>query len=100
MKKLFSSSLAWAFPCLNSPDRNSQALKERFNSGLITLCRLTTAVLLATVLLGLSQPARGQAVNATLLGTVNDSSGAAVSSAKVTITETKTGITRTSPTND
>src|SRR5712671_3937839 len=100
MKKLFSSSLAWAFPCPNSPDRNSQALKERFNSGLITLCRLTTAVLLATVLLGFSQPARGQAVNATLLGTVNDSSGAPVANVKLTITELNTGISRSSQTND
>ncbi len=100
MKKLFAPSLAWAFPCLNSPDRNSRALKERFNSGLITLCRLTTAVLLATVLLGLSQPARGQAVNATLLGTVNDSSGAPVANVQLTITELNTGISRSSQTND
>ncbi len=57
-------------------------------------------ILLGAILFGLSEPARGQAVNATLLGAVTDSSGAAVSSAKVTITETKTGITRTSPTND
>jgi outer membrane receptor protein involved in Fe transport len=42
----------------------------------------------------------GQAVNATLLGTVTDSSGAAVANAKVTITETSTGISHTSETND
>src|SRR5712672_14407 len=100
MKKLFSSSFAWAFPCLKSPNRKSQALKERFNSGLITLCRLTTAVLLATVLLGFSQPAQGQAVNATLLGTVNDSSGAPVANVKLTITELNTGVSRSSQTND
>ncbi len=35
-----------------------------------------------------------------MLGTVTDASGAAVSNAKVTITETNTGITHTSQTND
>ncbi|OLD82419.1 MAG: TonB-dependent receptor [Acidobacteria bacterium 13_1_20CM_58_21] len=58
------------------------------------------AVLLGTMLLGYSAPVMGQAVNATLLGTVTDSSGAAVASVKVTITETNTGISRTSQTND
>src|SRR6266403_1398450 len=100
MKKLFAPSLAWAFPCLNSPDRNSQALKERFSRGLVTLSRLPTAVLLATVLLGFSRPARGQAVNATFLGTGNDSSGAPVANVKLTITELNTGISRSSQTND
>jgi len=52
------------------------------------------------MLLGYAAPIMGQAVNATLLGTVTDSSGAAVASVKVTITETNTGISRTSQTND
>ena len=42
----------------------------------------------------------GQAVNATLLGTVSDSSGAAVANVKVTITETNTGISHSSQTNE
>src|SRR5256884_2280603 len=42
----------------------------------------------------------GQAVNATLLGSVTDSSGAAVANAKVTLAETNTGISHTSQTND
>jgi hypothetical protein len=41
----------------------------------------------------------GQAVNATLLGTVTDTSGASVPSAKVTITEVNTGVSRSSQTN-
>ena len=45
-------------------------------------------------------PSAGQAVNATLLGTVTDSSGATVGNAKVTITETNTSITHTSQTNE
>ncbi len=42
----------------------------------------------------------GQAVNATLLGTVTDVSGAVVAGAKVTITEMKTGVGRKTTTND
>jgi hypothetical protein len=40
-----------------------------------------------------------QAVNATLLGTVTDVSGAVVANSKVTITEINTGISRTGETN-
>ncbi len=54
----------------------------------------------AFVLLFTSCTIRGQAVNATLLGTVTDSSAAAVANVKVTITETNTGISRTSQTNE
>ena len=65
------------------------------------LSSLGAAALLATIFfLGFSSPSAGQAVNATLLGTVTDSSGAAVTNAKVTITETNTGISRTSQTNE
>ncbi|MGH9664063.1 MAG: carboxypeptidase-like regulatory domain-containing protein, partial [Bryobacteraceae bacterium] len=39
-------------------------------------------------------------MSATLLGTVNDASGAVVVNAKVTITETNTGISRASQTNE
>lgn len=87
MKKLFSSS----FGCT-------------VTFAAPTACSLTKlwgmAALLATILLGFSEPVRGQAVNATLLGTVTDSSGAAVGNAKMTITETNTGIIHTSQTNE
>jgi hypothetical protein len=69
-------------------------------SSLIRLWQLGIAVLLVTLLFGFSTPVMGQAVNATLLGTVTDSSGAAVANAKVMITETNTGISRSSQTND
>src|SRR5262249_39778243 len=42
----------------------------------------------------------GQAVNATLLGTVTDSTGGTVASAKVTIMEANTGISRSTQTNE
>ncbi|MGP8245449.1 MAG: carboxypeptidase-like regulatory domain-containing protein, partial [Bryobacteraceae bacterium] len=42
----------------------------------------------------------GQAVNATLLGTVTDTTGAVVANAKVTITEVTTGVKHSGQTND
>ncbi len=42
----------------------------------------------------------GQAVNATLLGTVTDATGAVVAGAKVTITEVNTGVSHTGQTNE
>src|SRR5436305_11686 len=42
---------------------------------------------------------QAQAVNATLVGTISDSTGAVLPGAKVAITETKTGIGRTTETN-
>src|SRR5713226_1013455 len=100
MKKLFGSSSRWI--CFwNRPHAiNSQELTLLGTICLRRLWRLSMAVLLGTILLGFSPPVVGQAVNATLLGTVTDSSGAAVASVKVTITETNTGISRTSQTNE
>jgi len=51
------------------------------------------------LLLGCSQVLWGQAVSATLVGTVTDNSGAIVPQATVTITETATGIMHTDVTN-
>lgn len=42
----------------------------------------------------------GQAVTATLVGTITDASGAVVVNAKVIVTETNTGVSRTSNTNE
>ncbi len=100
MKKLFGSS----FLCMRSINHCRSLNTEEFatpaTAGLAKLWRLSMAVLLGAILFGFSAPVMGQAVNATLLGTVTDASGAAVSNAKVTITETNTGITHTSQTND
>src|SRR5260370_10254705 len=41
-----------------------------------------------------------QAVNATLLGSVTDSSGGSIPNAKVTITEVNTGVSRVATTNE
>src|SRR2546421_2156633 len=100
MKKLSS----WSFLGSSRGDKSSAISAQRSGgparTALIKRWHFSIAVLLGTMLLGYSAPVMGQAVNATLLGTVTDSSGAAVASVKVTITETNTGISRTSQTND
>lgn len=60
------------------------------------------ATAIAAILLGLVSisPAGAQAVNATLLGTVTDVSGAAIPRAKIIITESKTGVSHTGSAND
>src|SRR6516164_9111076 len=59
-----------------------------------TIC-IVCALLLVTAGFGYSQ-----AVNATLLGTVTDSSGAVVLNAKVLVTEVNTGVTRSGQSNE
>jgi hypothetical protein len=51
-------------------------------------------------MLGFTQAARGQAVSATLVGTVTDNTGAIVTKATVTITESATGIVHVDTTNE
>ena len=100
MKKLFASLL----PRFHCQDKSFSTNTEKFTvlgtSGPIKLWHLGLAVLLAASILGFSSQVRGQAVNATLLGTVTDSSGAAAANVKMTITETNTGISRASQTNE
>src|SRR6202522_1761483 len=55
---------------------------------------------LALLVLSFSHALFGQAVNATLLGTITDSSGATVAGAKVTATEVATGLIHQSVTNE
>jgi hypothetical protein len=62
--------------------------------------RIITLSVLAAWLLWTVRPACGQAVRGTLLGTVTDSTGAAVPNARVTITEVNTGIRRSTQTNE
>ncbi len=48
----------------------------------------------------MSLPMFGQAVSGSILGTITDASGAVVPNAKITITETNTGISRVATTNE
>jgi len=59
-----------------------------------SLCVLVIFVIAASI------PAYTQAVNATLVGTVTDASGAVVNGAKIMVTERATGISRASTTNE
>src|SRR5690242_11677235 len=74
---------------LGAPDECGR--RELFWLGLVALL---------VIIAGTSGPAKGQAVNATLLGTVTDSTGAVVASAKLTITEVKTGVVHSTTTNE
>ncbi len=56
--------------------------------------------LLSLLALMLTVPAFGQAVSGSIVGNVTDDSGAVISGAKVTITETNTGIARNVTTNN
>src|SRR5215831_5632852 len=67
--------------------------------GVVELFWFSLVTLLVIVAMT-SGPAKGQAVNATLLGTVTDSSGAAVAGAKIIITEVKTGVAHSATTNE
>lgn len=58
-----------------------------------------TATLVVTVLLAAPALARAQAVNGALVGNLTDQSGLALPGATVTITETNTNISYTTPTN-
>jgi hypothetical protein len=58
---------------------------------------LAVVALTATILPG---PAAGQAVRGTLVGTVNDTSGALIPGVTITITEVRTNVTRSAVTNE
>jgi Carboxypeptidase regulatory-like domain len=76
-------------------------LSSSFFGAVVCRCNgAALAVFLGILLLACAPQVIGQAVNATLLGTVTDSSGAAVANAKITITETNTNISRSAETNE
>ena len=62
--------------------------------------RLQIVLRLTVVLMSFGQLAHSQAVNATLVGTVTDSSGAVVPNAKVTVSEISTNVSRSGLTNE
>ena len=62
--------------------------------------RVPLMVLIVALLLSVSQTLSGQAVNGTLLGTVNDTTGAAVSNAKIVATQTAMGAIHETMTNE
>jgi hypothetical protein len=75
MKKLFGWFFPWMRGMNNSHAMNTEEFAAPAKACVVKLRRLSMAVLLGTIFLGFSAPVMGQAVNATLLGTVTDSSG-------------------------
>ena len=100
MKKMFVRSSRCAPVCHKSFARDGQVPSTNPTDCLVKRWHLTVAILLVTIFLGVAAPVCGQAVNATLLGAVTDSSGAPVGNARITITETNTGISRIFQTNE
>lgn len=101
MSKLLVVSSLGRTNCGNSlSSAFERGLKPTFGGSRFGLWRLAMVLVFGIILVGFPSRVLGQAVNATLLGTVTDSSGAAVANAKVTLTETRTGISRASQTNE
>ena len=85
-------------PSQNQASQHPQSL----NSGLLgkaafSLRALSLSVLLMSMALGMQ--AHAQAVSGTIVGTVQDTSGAGIAGAQVTATETSTNVARTTVTN-
>jgi len=100
VKKLFGSS----FLCMRGMNNFRAMDTEEFaapaTACVVKLWRLSMAVLLGAILLGFSSPVMGQAVNATLLGTVTDSSGGSFQREGDDHGNETPGISRTSQTNE
>ena len=100
MKKLRVALVHWTASLHKSSEAHRQKSVASQRDARASFWWLALVVLFGTTLLSTAPRVAGQAVNATLLGTVTDSSGAAVASVKVTATETNTSISRSSETND
>src|SRR5437762_13609006 len=100
MEKLFGLSSSWIYSRNKSQVIHIGEVAAPAAASPLKLWHLGMAVLLGTMLLGFSTPVHGQAVKATLVGTITDQSRAVVAGAKVTIKEMKTGVSRMSVTND
>src|SRR5262249_34843776 len=100
MKELVSSPFPWLCVWNKSRAMNPEKFAMCATGSLVKLWHLSIALLFGAMLVGLPAPAVGQSVNATLVGTVTDTTGAAMAAAKVEIKEVNTGITRTAETNE
>src|SRR5690349_13864632 len=84
MKK--PSKLSSSFSLIRNQNRSLAILTEEFaapaTTALFKLWHLGVAALLGALLLGSSSPIMGQAVNATLVGTISDQSRAVIAGAK------------------
>jgi len=97
MSKLFSTSSFWKLQIKSRVERVALELGAALD--LVKPLYWGAAALLV-ILVGFWAPAYGQTVNATLLGTVTDTSGGVVAGARITVTEMKTGVVHSASTND
>src|ERR1035438_7225647 len=81
--------------CLRLMPRLVGRIARREKTSSLRLLGILSLMIAAAAAVGWSQ-----AVNATLLGTVTDATGAVVPNAKLTITETQTGIIHASKSNE
>src|SRR4051794_32199314 len=98
LKRLFNGRAKNYTRCYGSAKRASFALVTKVKRLGMKNLRLIFALLLLACLIAGS--AWGQAVTASLVGTVTDASGAVIVNAKVVLTETNTGVSRTSSSNE
>jgi len=101
-KKYLDNEYQSDYPSTQSKKCNGVLLSETPRGGLMKSGWGTKLVCTAWIWIALIISPRvfGQTINATLLGTATDSSGAVVVGAKVTATEMKTGVNRSTATND
>jgi hypothetical protein len=100
MNKLFCVPSRWRITWTTFRKRSNEMLHARSSDGVVKLQHLGTVMALAAMLCGFCGRVMGQAVNATLVGTVTDLTGGAVAGVQVEIKEVNTGIIRTAETND
>ncbi len=99
MKKLYLAPSTGCTAASSFSDNNENGNAHCW-VGLATLSHVGMIVGFSLVLFVCCGRLEGQAVNATLLGTISDSSGAVVIGARVTITEMNTGFRRSAATNE
>ncbi|HEV2195093.1 MAG TPA: TonB-dependent receptor [Candidatus Acidoferrum sp.] len=85
---------------MSNTKRGNQRLTSTVERGVAKLFWPSIAILLAMIVSVFSVTAIGQAVNGNLVGTITDSTGAAISGAKITLTEQNQNVSRSTTTND
>lgn len=99
MSELHGASSSWVDDGVGSR-RHEKALEPQVGCGRKKLWSLGAAMVVVAMLFASGGRLAGQAVNGAFVGTVTDSSGAAVAGAKITITEQNQNVSRSATTND
>jgi hypothetical protein len=78
----------------------SESLQENLMMGCVRICKTVFAVCLTAILLLFGTSTAAQTFRGTILGTVTDSSGAAIAGAAVAVKNVNTGLSRTVTTSE